>query len=398
VEHVFQSIQWALGTVQSVDAVRPGAQELTCLVDNVAVPCLAYTDLVGQLAVGHQVWLNQRAMTLRLGTGGQAFVVARADQPPTPVELDESETRQAPTPPTGGPNTGDSGYLVKARYTPLQVAVRGVDSPNSPFHRLLQGATSLDGLPVVTADLHSALPAICAGALLESASLRICYVMTDGAALPAAYSRTIHQLRQAGLLACVITAGQAYGGDYEAVSLHSALLAARHVVKADLVVVAQGPGNLGSHTPWGFTGLAVGEAVNAAAVLQGRPVGCLRISGADRRPRHFGLSHHSVTSYGQVALAPADLVVPLLLGDLAPLGAEVATAAADLGKPKGRHRLIQVSTEGLMSALEELAGAGVALSTMGRGLAEDPAAFLAAAAAGRHAAHLCQAVLTTGKP
>ena len=67
----------------------------------------------------------------------------------------------------------------------------------------------------------------------------------------------------AGSTAC-ITTGQSFGGDLEAVTVHTGLLAARHVVGADLVVVAQGPGNLGTGTRWGFSGVAAGEAVNAA--------------------------------------------------------------------------------------------------------------------------------------
>ncbi len=149
---------------------------------------------------------------------------------------------------------------------------------------------------------------------------------------------------------------------------------------ADLVVVAQGPGNLGTGTRWGFSGVAAGEAVNAAAVLGGRPVASLRISEADPRERHRGISHHSLTSYGRVALARADVVVPELAGEF---GARVLAAAQPLGGPaqpgpgqRGRAR----------------GGAAghcpVPLSTMGRGLDEDLAYFLAAAAAGRHAGGL----------
>ena len=50
-----------------------------------------------------------------------------------------------------------------------------------------------------------------------------------------------------------------------------------------------------------------------------------------------------------------------------------------------RHHLVSVETSGLAEAL---AACPVALSTMGRGLDEDRAYFLAAAAAGRHAAAL----------
>ena len=117
-----------------------------------------------------------------------------------------------------------------------------------------------------------------------------------------------------------MTVGQAFGGDLEAVTVHSGLLAARLALDADLVVVTQGPGNLGTGTRWGFSGVAAGEAVNAAAMLGGRPVGALRISGADARPRHRGVSHHSLTAYGRVALCPCDIAVPDFADDPALAG------------------------------------------------------------------------------
>ncbi|HKE99326.1 MAG TPA: DUF3866 family protein, partial [Actinomycetes bacterium] len=141
----------------------------------------------------------------------------------------------------------------------------------------------------------------------------------------------------------------------------------------------QGPGNLGTGTRWGFSGVQSGEAVNAAAVLGGRPVASLRISEADPRDRHRGVSHHSLTAYGRVALASADLVVPQLPGEF---GAEVRRAAETLAS---RHRLILEPTEELLGILSQ---SPVRLSTMGRGLAEDTAYFLGVAAAGRHAARL----------
>src|SRR5690606_28605152 len=140
--------------------------------------------------------------------------------------------------------------------------------------------------------------------------LKIAYVMTDGGALPAAFSRTVATLRDAGWLHTCVTVGQAYGGDLEAVTVHTGLLAARHVAGCDVAVVAQGPGNLGTGTRWGYSGVAAGEAVNAAATLHGRPVASLRVSGADPRDRHRGISHHSLTAYTRVALAPADIPVP----------------------------------------------------------------------------------------
>ena len=107
-----------------------------------------------------------------------------------------------------------------------------------------------------------------------------------------------------------------------------------------------------------------------------------RVSAADPRPRHQGVSHHSLTSFGRVALARADVAVPQLPG---PFGEQVAAQAAPLA---ARHDLIGVPVDGLMDAL---AACPVPLSAMGRGLADDPAYFLAAAAAGRHAARLARA-------
>ena len=339
-----------------------GAVEVEVTVDGVVVLALAYPELTGRPQPGDRALLNTGALDLGLGTGGYALVVALPDRLPA--------DRDRP------------GHLIKARYTPLQATVLGADEQDSPHHEILRQADDLEGIPVVVADLHSALPAVLAAFRAEAGprpQRRAVYVMLDGGALPAWFSRTAAALREAGWLAATVTVGQAFGGDLEAVTVHSGLLAARHVLGADLVVVAQGPGNLGTGTRWGFSGVAAGEAVNAVAVLGGKPVASLRISDADPRERHRGISHHSLTSYGRVALARADVVLPDLPGDF---GEQITAAAAPLA---ARHDLVRVSVAGLADVLR---ACPVPLSTMGRGLDEDPAYFLAAAAAGRHAAAL----------
>ncbi len=320
---------------------------------------LAYTELTGRPEPGDRVLLNTTALKLGLGTGGYALVIAVPDR--------------LPDDPAG------PGHLVKARYTPLQATVLGADEQGSAHHETLRDADDLFEMPVVIADLHSALPAVLAALYATRPSATVVYVMLDGGALPAWFSRSAAELRQAGWLAAVVTVGQAFGGDLEAVTLHTGLLAARHVLHADLAVVSQGPGNLGTGTRWGFSGVASGEAVNAAAVLGGRPIASLRVSQADPRERHRGISHHSITAYGRVALARADVVVPELPGEF---GQRVAAAAQPLG---ARHSLVRVGVDGLYEPLRDCP---VRLSTMGRGLDDDLAYFLAAAAAGRHAATL----------
>src|SRR6478609_8196531 len=370
-------ITWRNGTVSGTRREWPGAVELDVSVDGASaegeqVRALAYPALTGRPRPGDRVLVNTTALDLGLGTGGYALVVALPDRLPPDSEL--------------------AGHLIKARYSPLQACVLGADEQGSPHHDVLRDADDIGGMPVVVADLHSALPAVLAGIFasersgddrppaagqLQRAEPRVVYVMQDGGALPAWFSRTCAVLREAGWLAATVTTGQSFGGDLETV--HTGLLAARHVLGADIAVIAQGPGNLGTGTRWGFSGVAAGDAVNAAAALGGRPVASLRISDADPRKRHHGVSHHSVTAYGRVALARADVVVPALAGEF---GARVAAEAAQLGS---RHNLVTVPAEGLKEALR---ACPARLSTMGRGLDEDLAYFLAAAAAGRHAGRL----------
>src|SRR5699024_9781482 len=81
------------------------------------------------------------------------------------------------------------------------------------------------------------------------------------------------------------------------------------------------------------SGVSAGEALNAAAVLGGTGVATLRVSGADPRPRHRGISHHSRTAYGRVLNRPADLPVPMLHeqpGIETELADQVAGEAAEL--------------------------------------------------------------------
>ena len=120
-----------------------GAAELDVTVEGGTVRALAYPALTGRPEPGDEVLLNTTALAQGLGTGGYALVVA------VPARL--------PADPAG------PGHLVKARYTPLQASVAGADEQGSAHHETLRYADDLDGLPVVVADLHSALPAVLAG-------------------------------------------------------------------------------------------------------------------------------------------------------------------------------------------------------------------------------------------
>ena len=132
----------------------------------------------------------------------------------------------------------------------------------------------------------------------------------------------------------------------------------------DAAIVCQGPGGAGTGTKYGFSGIEQAQNLDIVRALGGTSVAIVRMSSADKRERHQGVSHHTRTT---LDLAYSRCIVPL------PTGADEATL------PPG-HSVLFI--EGAQAALDYLAARGIAVTSMGRTPAEDPAFFLAAAAAG----------------
>ncbi len=343
------------GIVLDVLAERQGAVELMVDVGGEPARAVSYPALVGPVGRGDRVVLNTTAVWLGLGTGGDHFVVA----------VEGSEEIEATGP----------GRTMKLRYTPHQVSVQTAEEEGSPHRATMESASELNGLPVVWVPLHSMVGPAVAGARAGGAS-RVAYVMTDGAALPAGLSRQAAALRDAGLVSDVITTGQAFGGDLEAVSVFSGLLAGRHVAGADVLIVSDGPGNAGTGTPWGASDVESAMTLNAVGILGGRPVAALRISFADPRDRHRGVSHHSITALSKVALVSVHVAVPALEDE--DRRRMIWDSLRD-ARLEERHQLVE--TTGL-PALDLLAENGIEPTSMGRRVADDPEFFLAAGAAG----------------
>jgi hypothetical protein len=337
--------------VTALGDARPGAHEIEVDIDGERSVAIAYPDICGPVTVGDIVIVNTTSVALGLGTGGVHFVVA--------VE---------------GAHVGDDapGRTMKARYTPVQTAVASVEET----HRdVLEGSSGLEQTPVVCAPLHSMIGMAAAG-VKRSGEVRVVYVMTDGAALPGAFSHLVLTLREAGLLDGWITCGQAFGGELEAITVWTGMLAAKEVLGADVIVVADGPGNQGSDTTWGVSALGCGNTLNAAATLGGRPIPALRLSFADARERHRGLSHHSLTILRDVCLVPTDIPVPVMENTME---RDTVWNALRSARLESRHQLVEVDGQ---PALDELAARNVEIRSMGRGVDEDPVFFLAAGAAG----------------
>jgi hypothetical protein len=351
--------RFAEAKITAIIEERPGLVRARAASADGEIEVVSFPGMTGPVEIGDRVIVNVTGILLGLGTGGVGFVLWNLDGP--------------------GPELEPEGHIMKVRYTPWQTPVLSAEAPESPHHELLMGAESIDGMPVVACSLHSQVAAAAAGVKAEAPEARVGYLMTDGAALPLAWSDLVHDLRESGLVDVTCTAGHAFGGDHEAVNVFSGLAVLHLVGSCDVVVAGMGPGVVGTGSTLGFTGMEQGQILDAASALEGKPIACLRISFADPRPRHRGLSHHSVTALRIAARGRATVVVPSLTDEQA---AFVYDQLRDGGVPE-RHEIVVADGA---SALDELRRRGVEVSSMGRELEEIPELFQAAGAAGTVAA------------
>ena len=292
-----------------------------CEVDG--TPCVAYPRLTGPVEEGDEVIVNVQARELGLGSGG--FDV-----------LHVNLTRGLDLPAEPG------SHVMKLPYTSLQHAV-----PHAEETEELREA--LVGMPVVCCSLHSQVAPVCAGV---GGGVRVAYLQLPGGALPVSLSDAVRALNERGLVETAVAVGACVDGDVHCVTTASALAWVRGQ-GFDAAVCAIGPGIVGTGTLLGHGGMAAAEAANAASALGGRPVVAARVSEADERERHRGVSHHTQS------------VLALCLG-------EVTVA-------------VENDAEGWREAC-----AGLPLAHMGRGPDDDPAFFAAAYAAGHVARNMLE--------
>jgi hypothetical protein len=327
------------GVVVEILAERRGLQRVTVESgEGRRARAYALTQLTGTVAVGDRVVVNTTAVELGLGTGGWHVVHWN-------LERDEW-TEPGP------------GHIMKLRYTSLQVDTGGAEETGEevPDH--------LDGCPVVACTLHSQVGLVTATIAHLRPGTRIVYVMTDGAALPLVLSDLVADLVARELLTGTVTAGQAFGGDLEAVTVASAMALGRHRLDAEILVVGMGPGVVGTGTRLGTSSIEAASILDTASALGGTPVLCPRLSDADERHRHRGLSHHTATA---LDLCRTAVTVPW------PAGADAVGL--------GQHRVVPTEAP---PVAEILAEHSLDITTMGRGPDQDPSFFQAAGAVAAH--------------
>ena len=250
-----------------------------------------YPKMTGEVKVGDKVLLNTTAVELSLGTGGYHYVISNLDNMEADLE--------------------GQGHIMKLRYTPMQVRVDSVEDHESKYHDVFEEFETLDGMPVVVGTLHSMLTPFAATYKRLNPNKKLVYIMTDGAALPIYFSMNAATLKDKGLIDSTITFGNAFGGDYECINIYTALITAKEIAKADAVFISMGPGIAGTGTKYGFTGIEQGPILDAISKLGGRPIAIPRISFADMRDRHNGISHHSITIFGEIVNVEVEIPITI---------------------------------------------------------------------------------------
>ena len=292
-------------------------------------PCVAYPRLTGPVEIDDDVIVNVQARELGLGSGGFDVLYANL-------------TRGLDLPPESG------AHVMKLPYTPLQGVASHVEE-EGPLPQ------TIGGMPVVCCTVHSQLAPVCAGI---GTGVRVAYLQLAGGALPVSFSDTVRVLRERGLLEVSVAVGACVDGDRAAVSVAAALAWAAGI-GCEVAVCAIGPGIVGTGSLLGHGGVAAAEAANAAFALDGSPILAVRVSEADARERHRGVSHHARAA---LDLSLADVVAAW------PEGREA---------PEWLQPREEVDVEGWRAACD-----GLPLSHMGRGPDEEASFFAAAFAAG----------------
>lgn len=333
-----------------------------------------YTDELPLLQTGDFVQLNATARVLQLGTGGYDFVYSVIDRSPNLTPWFEGSEPSQP-----------NGHLMKMRYTPMQKAVYSAEEQESPHHELFNDCDDLKQIPVLIGELHSMLPAavLYLKQQLKKSNLvdkKIVYIMSDGGALPLVWSRHVQYLKQDGIQGTV-TYGHAYGGDIEAVNKYTALIAAKYILKADIIIATMGPGISGTGTKWGFSGTEVGEVINAVAALKGVPIVIPRLSFQDPRKRHYGLSHHTLTCLSKIALASAIVPLPSSISDSQKAYIDQQIKALN-GLSMHDYYWVDICIHELSESYKSYPET---ITTMNRDLNKDPEFFLGVAAASQYA-------------
>src|SRR6202023_1944924 len=174
--------------------------------------------------------------------------------------------------------------------------------------------------PVAVLALHGQLASVAWAFAQGAPGSKLGYVQTEGGALAGTRSRTVRALRERGLLAGHLTAGAAFGGEGEAITTAGALHHGLRTLGWDAAVCGPGPGIVGSRSSLGHGGMSALDSAHISLALGCPTLLVARMSSADDRIRHRGISHHTLTVL-DLLLEPVTVALPA--GMRSPIGTDL---------------------------------------------------------------------------
>jgi len=313
------------------------------------VKAINYPKLSGNIKTGDNVLLNTTAVDLGLGTGGFHIIVFNI----------YTEHKRPDYP----------GHIMKLRYTPLQIRTLTVEEEDSPYREEFLEFKDLNTIPVIIIPLHSLLAPVAIVFRKFFPDKRLIYIMTEGGSLALEMSDLIKDLQKNNYINNTISIGHAFGGDFETINIFSGLATAYKVAKADLIVVGMGPGISGTGTKYGFSGLENLFIAQAVDLLNGINIVVPRISIAEKRKRHYLISHHSLT-FMELCKVKTEFVFP----DLNPVKGKILEFEETI-QINNIHNVFYYKIDDIYDIL---INSGFEFNSMGRSLMDDPIFFITA--------------------
>ena len=354
-------ISYRNGIVTSIIKNDKSIDWIQVKIDGIIYKAINYINITGEIKIEDNVVLNTTAVQLSLGTGGYQFVIYNHSNPSMDLK--------------------GEGHIMKLRYTPYQVKCLTAEEEMSPYHHLFKKFKSLDGYPFIVASLHSMVAPITAMIKYLNKDIQINYIMTDGGALPIAFSKTVTELKDKGIIDKTITIGHAFGGDLETTNIYTGLIAAKEILQGDITIISMGPGIVGTGTKYGFTGIEQANNINAVNNLGGRALVVPRISFKDKRDRHRGISHHTLTILSEITNTPSTVILPTLDKEKD----SYIRKQIEYLNIQGKHKIIFEEGKDILRALEFF---NINTTTMGRSVNEDLEYFITLGSVGNYAAKL----------
>lgn len=329
-------------------------QLIEVVIDKKTETAINYFKQTGRCNINDRILVNTIGVRLGLGTGGYHIVYYVIDSKEKALICYDKKF----------------GHIIKMKYTQIQTRVKAIEEEER-YREFFISPLNIGAKPVIFASLHSMLPAVVSVIKDKNPNVNITCIYTYGGAMNCQNSFILRELKYKRLIDNVITVGECFGGDYEAINIYTALIFSFKGLSSDLAIVCCGPGIAGTSTYYGFSSLDLIHPIYASKVLGCNMIVVPRISLKDMRKRHYGISMHTIAILNCIDF-PVYIPIPNSIYDL------VENQLFENGI-NNKHKVVLVNG---YNAGEAMKKAGIKPDVMGRGYMDDMEYFECCGASG----------------